>query len=74
MEYLKNFKAKNSMKSAKQLLMIERSICEYDLLAQNDTSIHNYFDLLAQLSLEIDSKSLMQIESLKTEIFKNVSE
>ncbi len=63
-------KAVNS--HARLLLSIERSICEYDLQAVNDSMLQNYFDIKTQFAPEIDKACLSQIKKLKHDINETV--
>lgn len=63
------------IKDSKQLLMIERTICEYNLNDTKDLLIQDYFDLLKYSfhNYEMETSSITQINKLRTRIQQNVS-
>jgi hypothetical protein len=74
-EFMSNYEnnvVKTKNQSSKQLLVIERTICEYDMNAVSDTMLSNYFDIKTQLTPEIDSRSLDELQKLKHEINETV--
>jgi hypothetical protein len=58
----------------KKLLVIDRTICEYDLNDNRDKLIQEYFDLIKSSydNYQIDFNSMSEIKNLKTTIFENV--
>jgi hypothetical protein len=58
----------------KKLLVIDRTICEYDLNDNRDKLIQEYFDLIKPSydNYQIDFNSMSEIKNLKTTIFENV--
>ena len=72
MSNYENNVVKTKNQSSKQLLVIERTICEYDMNAVSDTMLSNYFDIKIQLTPEIDSRSLDELQKLKHEINETV--
>ena len=64
---------KNNVKmirNLKQLLVIERTICEHNINDTRDTLIHEYFDLIkhSYQNYQIDTNSTSQIKRLKGQI------
>jgi hypothetical protein len=58
----------------KKLLVIDRTICEYDLNDNRDKLIQEYFDLIKPSfdNYQIDFNLMSEIKKLKTTIFENV--
>lgn len=71
LEEISNEFKHNTIKN--KLLIIDRTICEYDLNALNDVILHNYFDIKTKLTTEIDTYSIELIQNMRESIDEIVS-